>query len=317
MTTRRFRSGFTLLELLVVVFLLSALALSGVAVVDDFADQARYDDTSSRLMQLRYGILGPNALAGRAWSARGFVADNGLLPEDIEAMLRRADDTAAFAAPREPIFAAGGAVGDITLSAFPLAKGWRGPYLVTGATRDPGAAQFRDGWSNRNALPFDDAAFHGWVPFDSSIDPLLLRSPGANGIADDDPAMVDDYEGDLIVPIGSNDWSVSAAELAVTVSNGTTGSLGLRAVVLVWVGDAWSRVNGAYTTVSPDAVVSLPLPDERVPIGTHLVVLVAETNGTAEDGEVPYGHAAGALPLARRVLFASRTGPEPVTWEVR
>ena len=41
MGRRHARSGFTLLELLVVVFLLSAIALSGVAVVDEFDNQSR------------------------------------------------------------------------------------------------------------------------------------------------------------------------------------------------------------------------------------------------------------------------------------
>jgi len=311
------RSGFTLLELLVVVFLLSALALTGVSVVDDFDNQSRYDATGGRLLQLRAGMLGSAPGDGRGWTARGFVADNGQLPADIETMLRRPDDLAAFAAARAPVFAPGGAADDITLSSYPLAKGWRGPYLVLGATRAPDTAAFRDGWNNRNALAADDALFFGWSPFTTSDDPLLLRSHGANGVADSDPDAVEDYDGDLVVPVVASAWSGAAAELAVTVSNATSASVGLRAVLLVWNGEDWTRVNGGRIVVSPDATVSLPLPDERVPVGTHLVVLVEDANDTAEDGEVPYGHADGEPPIARRVTFAPRTAPEPVFWEVR
>jgi len=301
------------LELLVVVFLLSAIALSGVAVVDEFDNQSRYDQTRSRLMRLRAGIVGADADT----TIRGFVADNGLLPADIETMLRRPESLAPFGAARVPTFAAHGAVGDIALSSFPLSKGWRGPYLVTGATRNPGSTAFRDGWNNRNALDFDDAMFHGWSPFARSDEPLLLRSHGANGIADNDPAAVSDYDGDLIVPLVANDWSGSAAELAVAVSNLTGESQGLRAVLLVWVGGDWIRINSERVVAASDATVSLPLPDAAVPIGTHIVLLVDESNDIAEDGEAPYGHAKGTSTIAQRVTFAPRSAPAAVFWEVR
>jgi len=305
--------GFTLLELLVVVFLLSAIALSGVAVVDEFDNQSRYDQTRSRLMQLRAGIVG----ADGSWTVRGFVADNGALPADIETLLRRPASLAAFGAARAPTFKANGAVGDITLNSLPLAKGWRGPYLVAGATRDPGSASFRDGWSNRNALDVDDALFHGWSAFTPSDEPLLLRSHGANGVPDSDPGSVADYDGDLIMPIVASDWSGSAAELVVTASNLTGQNQGMRAVLLVWIADDWIRINGDRVIAGADTTVTLPLPDATVPIGTHLVVLVDEANDIAGDGEAPYGHASGAPPIAARVTFAPRTPPKPVSWEVR
>ena len=46
------RSGFTLVELLVVVFILSILALTGLAMKETADSQHRFEDTQSRLRAL-------------------------------------------------------------------------------------------------------------------------------------------------------------------------------------------------------------------------------------------------------------------------
>ena len=60
------RLGFTLLELLLVVFILSLIALSAVAIADRADEQLRYDDTNQHLQLIRRATIG-DPLADCRW----------------------------------------------------------------------------------------------------------------------------------------------------------------------------------------------------------------------------------------------------------
>ena len=82
------RAGFTLVELLVVIFILSTLALTGLALTDTADSQLRFEDTQARIRALRRAVIGEGepVFAGRQLLS-GFVADNGVLPDSIQSLV--------------------------------------------------------------------------------------------------------------------------------------------------------------------------------------------------------------------------------------
>ena len=81
------RSGFTLVELLVVVFILSTLALTGLALTETADSQLRFEDTQARLRALKRAVIGDTepVFDGRRLLS-GFVVDNGLLPDSLQTL---------------------------------------------------------------------------------------------------------------------------------------------------------------------------------------------------------------------------------------
>lgn len=125
----RFRlnqSGFTMIEVLMVVTLLSLLAIGGIAVMINSADEDRYDETMARLTRLKHGLVGnPEQVQGGLRSNFGYLGDVGALPSP----------TAGLAALRaRPT----GVVTWAVDANSRLGMGWNGPYAEE--------ADMRDGW---------------------------------------------------------------------------------------------------------------------------------------------------------------------------
>jgi type II secretory pathway pseudopilin PulG len=122
----------TLLELILVVTILAAVALMTVSQVTDNTSQVRFEDTKQRLEQIREAIIGDTSrtLNGQP-EIRGYVADMGSLPEDLDALLIKPVGQPRYQPDEE----------DTGLWA-----GWNGPYLRA----SPGSAppEFLDGWGN-------------------------------------------------------------------------------------------------------------------------------------------------------------------------
>lgn len=116
------RKNFTLLELILVVFILGLIASSALLVVDDFEDQGRYDETKERLITLRRAIAGPdNLLVGDELVESGYISDTNALPTSVNDLFED-----------------------------PGVSGWNGPYLS-----DINGVDFRDGWGF--SFDFDDS----------------------------------------------------------------------------------------------------------------------------------------------------------------
>src|SRR5688500_9119198 len=78
------RAGFTLLEMLLVVFILGMVASSMVLLLDERGDQSRYDETKRRYEQLREAMFGPEGITlNGSPILRGYVADTGELPGEL------------------------------------------------------------------------------------------------------------------------------------------------------------------------------------------------------------------------------------------
>ena len=175
------RHGFTLLELLLVVFLLAALAASAVTLTDEVDVQARHELTASRRDQLRQGLLGdPWRTVNGTPVISGFVADMARLPVSVRELVEA------------PLDVEGNPIGWTSTFGWPasspssnttsLGRGWRGPYVqpgfeIAGATQ---VATFRDGWGTR--FSGDDALNFGW---------RFRRAAFAVDADDTDPAQHD------------------------------------------------------------------------------------------------------------------------------
>ncbi|HSF71401.1 MAG TPA: prepilin-type N-terminal cleavage/methylation domain-containing protein, partial [Methylotenera sp.] len=139
---KRSQLGFTLVELLLVILVLSSLALATTFLVDGLNEQTRFDDTKTRLQLIRQAIVGDTSrtLNGQP-EMRGFVADMGRLPLNINELLEIGGQpawglSAVTASDISPV---------VTIS---LNAGWRGPYLDTLPDSSDGERRFRDGWGN-------------------------------------------------------------------------------------------------------------------------------------------------------------------------
>jgi prepilin-type N-terminal cleavage/methylation domain-containing protein len=152
--------GFTLLEMLIVVAILSALAFGAVAMVDESDEHVRFDSNKTRLIKLREGVIGdPSAFLNRPPIIQGYVADMGRLPNNVTELINQGD---------QPSWSF-----DSTAS---LWAGWRGPYLQT-FVENLGLKTYPDGWGNTG-----DTNNFGWrFDVDQLAGTILAQSYGADG----------------------------------------------------------------------------------------------------------------------------------------
>ena len=144
---------FTLIELLLVTFILALMASSALLLVDTQDDQVRYDETKKRLETIRLAIIGQNVDPNDPSTYKGYFYDTGEWPESIDSLI--ASDTPS-------------ALTDYEFNAnLAYATGWRGPYI---STLD---ANFGDGWGNE----FETS---GLIP---ELDTITITSRGANEVS--------------------------------------------------------------------------------------------------------------------------------------
>ncbi len=208
--SKRHVAGFTLVEMLLILFILGSLALLSTAVIDGVDEQARYDDTKQRLTLIKRAIVGdPTRTVNGEPEISGFVADMGRLPACLRELL---DGKCADADPDPAAWALDAQSG--------IWAGWRGPYLETGSTR-----AFRDGWGNKNSDADEDAKNFGW----QLSGMLTITSLGKDGEAG---GNADDYTGDTSIEIEYNDFMVDLAswdeiEAEINYKNNDTDKIDL------------------------------------------------------------------------------------------
>ncbi|MFL2871092.1 MAG: type II secretion system protein [Pirellulaceae bacterium] len=180
----RSQYGFTLLELLLVVFILSVLAVSAVSLTDNLdtaQDQYRVEATKNQGSAFEKGIINISA-DGRSIS--GFVTDMGALPSNMMELAYGVRDLATplrFPAYQmvSPVFDPtptlgfnDGSADSISILSFALGKGFRGQQTTNGVTeffhgsyinlgigsttdyKSDGAALLQDGWGNGSISDF-------------------------------------------------------------------------------------------------------------------------------------------------------------------
>lgn len=183
---RHFEAGFTLLELLLVVAILSSLALAATTFVDNRDGQDRFEETRQRLEYIRKAVAGDTR-----WSLNdqpavtGFTADMGRLPQNLDELIRQPTDC-------DPI-----TVGSQTCAwsfdtSSGLWAGWHGPYIhafIEQSNLCSGEQPYRDGWGNAGcandnfgwSVALADDPENIELPDDALKDALTVKSKGSDG----------------------------------------------------------------------------------------------------------------------------------------
>ena len=340
-------AGFTLIEMLVVVALLSGTALMAFSLVGERDEHVRTEDSHARLAAIVNAVRGhPAPVWQGEMRLSGFVADNGRLPASLRELSARdeladADELAGTeslaTAPgllhghrlRSPRFASQtDADGWAQASPAPVVldgvheKLWKGlrRYLESRL----GSPVFRDGWGNVAASAGEDTLNFGWLlQLPAAPDqPWRVASGGPANATAAPPADAPRRS------VAADDWSVDIAGWSIAVRNRLGAdldyaSLGgqLHASLLVYQNDAggarWRRLSSSAvgaladgdTAILTFAAAPLPPSSTRVPQGEHLLLLVVDPDGTPHNGdEQPY--VIGAERQRRKVvLFAGATPP--------
>lgn len=175
---QRYQSGFTLLELVLVLFLIGLLASAGLLFTDNVESQAQYEETQRRIALIRQAVVGDsNQTLNDRPIINGFATDVGRLPLCIEELLTLGEETAIGSGdyrspcdPSEPEFFLSKWAIDTDTG---IGSGWRGPYIQTNHDSDA-VKRFRDGYGNGDAT---DANF-GWnLTLSIGQSEVLLSAP--------------------------------------------------------------------------------------------------------------------------------------------
>ncbi len=218
-TSIRFKQqGFTLLEMILVLFLVGLMATTTLMLTEGVEDQAKYDETKRRMQLIRKAIVGdPTRTINGSPEISGFASDMGRLPGCIRELLEArncADDEDLvlwFQDPDSQVW-----------------SGWRGPYLQVMPERD-GSLHFRDGYGNQGIDAVDDASDWGWIFIESSGE-ISLRSRGfdindsADNINSNQLVRSSDYQ----VFLGSNWQTISVRFYKSTTTNISIAANSLR-----------------------------------------------------------------------------------------
>lgn len=229
----RLQAGFTLLELVLVLFLIGLLASAGLLFTENIESQQQYEETVERYERIRKAIIqsGERTINGRP-ELRGFAVDMGRLPYCLaELLYTKGRSGSDFVSPcDETVTMAGPAV-----SEQGIRSGWHGPYIQVSPDQD-GQRYYRDGYANGA----NDAINSGWVwelykdfelansSFDisdinnSGLDPepalyLYLQSEGfdENILGDNYPAAAPDEDNPASFMINQSSWTVPTSSRVV------------------------------------------------------------------------------------------------------
>ena len=193
--------GFSLLELVVSLAILAALATVAMRSANNLQSQTYYQVTTNSLNEIRNAIVGAPNQRGADGSVQitGFVADTGRLPN-----YAIGGDTAVPPDPFNELLKPNGipAYGFVSSSSDPavlIGAGWNGPYIRLGA----GPSYIRDGWGN---------SFHVYdasgTPVTVAGNPIYqISSWGADNAADSNHGGTGDtsgYSADVSIPNAAN-----------------------------------------------------------------------------------------------------------------
>ena len=154
-TKAQLQKGFTLLEMVLVLFLVGLMASATLMLTENVEDQAKYDETKRRMEIMRKAIVGdPTRTVNGGPEISGFVADMGRLPSCVREILE----------PHYCIDASGALAAWAIDTSTGIGSGWRGPYIQVLAERN-NELRFRDGYGNSDTF---DAQNSGWKIFDVS-----------------------------------------------------------------------------------------------------------------------------------------------------
>lgn len=229
--TLRDRSGFTLLELVLVLVILSILATVALEAIEPQVDQTRFETTQRTIANVEDALIGTTNQRGADGSPlfTGFVADVGRLPvsrfEDTSTILTLRElwerpSTIAEFSIRPAIEDNGVPLGQEDAEIL-VSSGWNGPYL-----RLPvGSNSLQDGWGNRMVSPSPTTGYsHLRGENDVDITDELQTVYGVRSLGKNDTLNAADAGYDIDIPVALHIYSNSQVSGFVTGSITVDGS---------------------------------------------------------------------------------------------
>ena len=118
------QTGFTLIELVMIIVLLGILAAVAIPKFAGMGDSAKVAATKEEMLKLRVAISGnPDVVAGGEYVDRGFEGDVGFVPSQLADLVSKPDSVSAY--------------NRLTR------LGWNGPYIDS-----TGNNYLKDAWAN-------------------------------------------------------------------------------------------------------------------------------------------------------------------------
>lgn len=249
------RNGLTLVELLVVTFILAAMAASVVGVTENVDRAQRQQATLDRLQAMRVAVLGPEQSGGMPVAA-GYIQDLGWLPSDGShlAVTGQAPLTGNPMEPGQRIPARQ------WISAWRCWAGWGGPYLPPLPARQGGGLPWYDGWGNDwHGWPTGQPAWAWQVPGDVDFQAMNVTSWGPDGVAG-----ADDLPSNVL--IARQEWTVDLNGWRVEVRNFTGTAIPIGSVRLKLTLPRWDKA----TAGDPAPALDHPVPSGGETLADHI-----------------------------------------------
>lgn len=220
------QSGFTLLELIVVISIIGLITSLATDFMVNETNQNRYNLTQQRLQQIRYAIVGDSSRSLNGHPVfSGYIADTGHIPKYLRDLVSNGYCTNA-AIDNQPAC--------LSVSAkWREQNNWKGPYLQASGYKDlcneekhiiARIPTFRDGWGSHqdfNCAHHDvnDALNFGWEFTITDRQNILITSFGLNGPSAVDPVKIDSpdylYEKDTSIRINASQYRGTKALLQI------------------------------------------------------------------------------------------------------
>lgn len=270
-------SGFSLLELLLVLFIMGLMTTTAMLMTGGVEDQSKYDETKRRMELIKRAIVGdPTRTVNGGPEISGFVADMGRLPVNLGELMEQ-DTLSAWDVATSDVPVSG-----VDTIPVDLHGGWRGPYLEV-MPDDDGGRVFRDGYG------------YEFKPALSGVVALRLQSVGPNGVEAD----ADDYPvagmmvGAASYPVSAvlanaSDWIAATSGVSdFTVDFGKAPSSAQALILrLYWVQDGAMQSCQNSLTASVSSVQASTGACADLPMGRLAAVVVCDdTNHYLYDGD--------------------------------
>lgn len=298
--------GFTLLEMLLVVFIMGTLATVSLTFIENEDGQWRYDESVKKMRLLNNAIVKIRDYQHQQLIS-GFVYDNGLLPPvagtpiAIQPLIDQGDWSREGAnmwqdyGRQTPHYKSSETVAfDLEGEQYKLFKGYRRHYISASVLDSD--EKLLDGWGEEFVVSQIGDSYQ-----------LSLSDKFSN----QSTAKLVGFDKPLTDTIEANDWSIQLNQLSVSITNYRQNEISepLNVAILVYMNTAdsnrWKTYHfpldtsiekdmtkrygdGGDSVTWYDAAGAEVSADIRIPIGRHLMVIVEEP-ATVDDISVPAG----------------------------